>query len=335
MKFPLFPQQNYAMHLVAASLVELFPNFQLLDLSVYPDRSCIDFSFSRELSLEELKLVKGRFFEKIKRGDKGAIREMVSKNACDLLKHFKQIFLTELVDREEMFTEMLCMDVYNAPLSGEIDQEKSGIAELKLDMYDLGEKKVMKRKVHHYRLDIFTFFSKSDRNKWETLDWSRDHLELGSKDKLFWVEDGLKSFSEKGELEFEKLLSNAAKFFGSKVYFDGEVEDFYALSKCKEFFMSEEVAGNYDGICYGLKETEALRSITAWSFSSKKLSERLEDFVASLGLVGFYDEKNRFHIYDYKGTPWVISELIDNSKYLTLEVNLQCLFALQLEKKDK
>ncbi|MCH9616867.1 MAG: hypothetical protein SP4CHLAM5_01420 [Chlamydiia bacterium] len=335
MKFPLFPQQNYAMHLVAASLVELFPNFQLLDLSVYPDRSCIDFSFARELSLEELKLAKGRFFEKLKRGDRGDIREMVSKNACDLLKHYKQIFLTELVDREEMFTEMLCMDVYNAPLSGEIDQGKSSIAELKLDMYDLGEKKVMKRKVHHYRLDVFTFFSKADRSAWESLDWSRDHLELGSKEKLFWVEDGLKSFSKKGECEFEKLISNAANFFGDKVYFDGEVEDFYSLSKCKEFFACEETEGNYDGICYGLKETELSRSITAWSFSSKKLNEKLVEFVTSLGLSGFYDDQNRYHIYDYRGVPWVIAELIDNSKYLTLEINLQCLFALQLEKKGK
>lgn len=323
------------MHLVAASLVELFPNFQLLDLSVYPDRSCIDFSFSRELSLEELQLVKGRFFEKIKRGEQGDIREMVSKNACDLLKYHKQIFLTELVDREEMFTEMLCMDVYNAPLSGEIDQQKSAIAELKLDMYDLGEKKVMKRKVHHYRLDVFTFFSKSDRKKWETLDWSQDHLETGSKNKLFWVEDGLKSFSQKGESEFQKLIASAAAFFGDKVHFDGEAEDFAVTSGSKDFFMCEEFPGQYEGICYGLKETELTRGIIAWSFSRKNLKEKLKEFVKSLGLEGDYDGKDRFLVYDYKGISWVVSELIDNSKYLTLEINLQCLFALQLEKNAK
>ena len=328
MKIPTFPEQNYAMHLVAASLVELFPNFQLLDLTVYPDRSCIDFSFARELSLEELKLVKGRFFEKVKSRSQGAIREMVSKNACDLLKHHKQIFLTDLVDREEMFTDMLCMDVYNAPLVGEIDQEKSDVRELKLDMFDLGEKKWMKRKVHHYRLEIFSFYSKEDRSSW-------DALKPFPQGKLFWVDDGLKSFSAAGEEEFEKFSSSLTAFFGEKVYFDGEVEAFYKVSGVKDFFMHEEIPGKYDGISYGLKETETVRGAVAWSFSGKDLNEKMTESLRSTGLEGEIDEQGKIIVYDYKGIPWVISELLGESYYFSLEINLQCLFALSLEKKAK
>ena len=55
--------------------------------------------------------------------ERGDIREMVSKNACDLLKYHKQIFMTDLVDREEMFAPMFCMDPYHAPLHGDLDQE--------------------------------------------------------------------------------------------------------------------------------------------------------------------------------------------------------------------
>ena len=125
MKHPTFPELNYAMHILASSFVELFPNLQLLNFDIFPDRFRVEFSFARKLSAEELQMLKDRFFLKIGRGEKGEIREMVSKNACDMLKHHKQIFLTELVDRDEMFTDMFCMDLYNAPIFGEIDQEAS------------------------------------------------------------------------------------------------------------------------------------------------------------------------------------------------------------------
>ncbi len=333
MNIPVFSEQNFAMHLLGASFVELFPNLQLLDLSVYPDRFCIDFSFSRTLSLQEIVMLKTRFFEKMKGEDRGEIREMVSKNACDLLKHYKQMFLTELVDREEQFTEMLCMQVYQAPVFGEINLDCKSIKEIKLEMYDLGEKKWMKRSVHHFRLEGFVYYSKEDRLMFEKLekDGRQDHLEIGKKEGLFWVEDGLVSFSGKGEKEFQKLIIKAESFFGERVYFEGDVDDFRKVSGEKDFFVIERAEGQFDGICYGLKEAEMIRVLTAFSFSNKNLKNQLENFLNTLHLSGHFDESNRCLVHDFKGIPWIIAEIGEENNCSFVEINLQCLYALQVE----
>lgn len=333
MNIPVFSEQNFAMHLLGASFVELFPNLQLLDLSVYPDRFCIDFSFSRTLSLQEIMMLKTRFFEKMKGEDRGQIREMVSKNACDLLKHYKQMFLTELVDREEQFTEMLCMQVYQAPIFGEIDLDCKSIKEIKLEMFDLGEKKWMKKRVHHFRMEGFVFHSKEDRAAFEKLegDGKQDHLSIGQKEGLFWVEDGLVSFSAKGEKEFQKLIIKAENFFGGRVYFETDAEDFSKITGEKDFFVMERAEGQFDGICYGLKETEVTRVLTAFTFSGKNLKNQLENFLNELGVSFQFDQNDRCVVVDFKGIPWVIAEIGEENNYKFIEINLQGLYALQVE----
>ena len=328
MKHPTFPEQNYAMHILAASFVELFPNLQFLDFSVFPDRFCIDFSFARTLSMEELQMLKDRFFLKIKRKDRGEVKEMVSKNACDMLKHYKQIFLTDLIDREEMFVKMLCMDLYNAPLIGEIDQEGS-FNQLKLEMFDQGKKKWMSRNVHHFRVEGFVFYSKEDKIS----SLSQLHQEIGKKESLFWVEGGRVAFSGKGEEAFESILDLCSKHFGEKVYFDFEPASFAAISEMKDFYMLISHPGDYNGIDYGLKQTNFTRSIVAFSFSEKDLASKVKQFVSELGLVGEFDKQGKLVVYDYKGIPWVVGENNDSSKSFTIEINLQCLFALMLEKR--
>ena len=328
MKYPTFPELNYAMHILASSFVELFPNLQLLDFAIFPDRFCIDFSFARKLSPEEIQMLKDRFFLKIGKKEKGDIREMVSKNACDMLKHHKQLFLTELIDKEETFTPMICMSVYNAPIVGEIDQEAE-FKSLNLKLNDLGEKKWMSRRVHHYSVEGFAFYSEYNI---EPL-LSQLHEEIGKKEALFWVEGGKVAFSSNGEKKFEALFPLCSKYFGEKVYFEFEPAEFVQISGIKNFYVYFETPGVYDGIAYGLKETDVVRSIMVYSYSEVNLSDSLTLFVSELGLTGQFDKYGMFLVYDYKGIPWVVAKNNDDSESFSIEVDLQCLFALMLEKR--
>ncbi|MCH9811275.1 hypothetical protein K0U07_00765 [bacterium] len=312
-------------------MVELFPKLQLLDMEVYPDRAMVDFSFSRELSIEELKMLKARFLQKIEAKEEGDIREMVSKNACDLLKYHKQIFLTDLVDREEMFAEMFCMDPYHAPLRGDLDQGAS-FGEVKLDMFEFGAKKWMKKKVHHYRLEAMFFFSMADRKKWEGLASKEDHQVIGKKKDLFWVEDGVQFFSGKGEAKFQDFVDQIAKNFGEKVFFDGDIEDFQEISSSSDFYLVEKVAGNFGEISYGLKELEQHRVFSAWSFTKKDLKKSFTLLMEDLKLLGSWNGEE-FLSYDFLGIPWCVAEFEGSGKYFSITINLQCLFALDLEKK--
>ena len=331
MILPTFPQLHYAMHLLGGSLVELFPKLQLLDMEVYPDRVLIDFSFARELSLEELAMIKTRFLQKAEAKAKGDIREMVSKNAADLLKYHNQIFLTDLVDREEMFAPMFCMDPYHAPLYGELDQ-KASFSDIKLDMLDFGPKKWMKRKVHHYRLDAMIFFHKSDRKKWESLALKKDHRKIGEEEALFFVEDGLQFFTGKGEAAVENFIDVVAKGFGEKVFFDGDAGEFFELTGVADFYAVDEVSGDYGEICYGLKEAEQQRVLSAWTFSQKDVKKTFDSLMEELSFSGAWGE-GEFFLHDFLGVPWKIAEMEERNKYFTITINLQCLFAIHIEKK--
>lgn len=320
------------MHLIASALVELFPKLQILDLVVLPDRFIVDFSFSRGLDLDELKRVKERFFEKVRREEKGAIREMVSKNACDMLKHHKQVFLTELVDREEMFCDMFCMDVYNAPLIGEIDQDECGIKEVKLKTYDHGEKKWSKKKVHHYSLEGFSYYSKFDRKEAEKAESTfegADHVSIGKLKSLFWVSDEGLFFSDIGESEYEKLIDKAKTFFGPKVFFDSDPELFSELSGLDAFLIEDEFESDELSSLYGLKASGVQRGLSAFSFSNSNLKRAFKDFSELLGL----EVSDDFVAYDYRGIPWEIALYEEEEGVCVLEIYLQTIFALLLEKK--
>jgi hypothetical protein len=338
MIIPTFFKQNFAMHLLGSCFVELFPNLQLLDLKVFPDRFSIDFSFSRTLSSEEFSMVRGRFFEKISRNQKGDIREMVSKNACDLLKHYKQIFLTDLVNREEMFTTMLCMDLYNAPLFGLIDQDLSSIKQIHLEMQDHGEKKWMGKKVHHYTMDGFIFHSGNDLQNYLKLTNSlnkMDHREIGKRENLFWIEDGIISFSQKGEKLIQEQISSITSTFGDLVYFEEQPEVFQKLVKIDSFTRYAEEEGCYQGICYGLKSTQNIRSINLYDFSKKYLIEKLIQFFKKIEIEIKIDEKGDFVTIDYRGITWEIVKIFKEEKYLYGQVNILCLFAISLENNFK
>ncbi|MCH9621063.1 MAG: hypothetical protein S4CHLAM20_04780 [Chlamydiia bacterium] len=334
MKLPSYAEQNYAMNLVASALVELFPKLQILDLVVLPDRFSVDFSFSRPLEIQEMHMVKERFFAKLQRNEKGTIREMVSKNACDMLKHQKQIFLTDLVNRDEQFVDMLCMDVFHAPLIGEIDQKESKIKEVKLSVYDHGEKKWSKKKVHHYCLEGFCFYSSMDRKKQEETD-QVDHVTIGKEEKLFWINEEGVFFSKLGEEKIEKLIDQAKGFFGGKVFFEGDEEVFSEVSGEKDFFRLDLIESDDLSELYGLKGAIVQRAIICFSFSNKDLNKQLEKFCDHLNLKSEMNEFDEFIVIDFKGIPWVIAEFEDVNDYLILEINLTRIFALSLEKTMK
>ena len=323
------------MHLTAMSMVELFPKLQFLGLDIYPDRFSIEFSFSRTLSPQEIEMLKDRFFEKIKSKHKANIREMVTKNVCDLFKHYKQIFMQGMVDRDEMFTMMFCDDLYNGPLIGEINQEDFDYRAIRYSLFDLGEKKWMKKKIHHYRLEGFIYFTEADyQNSEKSINKieERDHRIQGKKNSLFSVNDGEIAFMPKGEADIEELIGKASEYFGGKIFFTGEVEDFYKKTEIKKFHIYEELEGNYTGIDYGLKSTNYNRSLMCYDFSNSDLKKAVQEFTKNLGLFGEFDSSGQFIITDYKGIEWKCAELFLGKKYLSIEINLLSYFALILEK---
>ena len=199
-------------------------------------------------------------------------------------------------------------------------------------MLDFGPKKWMKKKVHHYRLEAMFFFSKGDRKQWEGLILKKDHEKLGKEEKLFWVEDGIQFFSPRGEEKFERFVTKIAKNLGEKVFFDGDAEEFYQISKLANFYTFEKVAGDYGEVSYGLKEAEHQRILRTWSFSKKDLKESFALLLEELKLFGSW-EQGAFILCDFLGVPWKVAEFEEGNKYFTVTINVQTLFAIDLEKK--
>jgi len=327
MRYPTIPELNYAMHLLASCFIELFPKLQLFDFELFPDRFHVHFSFSRTLSLEEMKMLKERFFLKIEKKEKGAIREMVSKNACDMLVHQRQFFLTQLIDKQEPFTPMFCMDLYSAPLTLEIEQEVS-FKGFECLLMDKGEGKILGKKIHHYILEGFVFLSQDGKR----CSMEQFHQKIGEEKGWFWIKEGSVAFSSKGEKEFDLLFSSCSDYFGEKIFLNMSPERFSVLSGFKDFYCHEISDGSFNGIEYGLKEGLFARMVCAFSFSGKDLLKKCIDFLKNLGLKGEMDKNSRVFVTDYKGIPWMVGEGEYSNGEFSLQMNLQTIYALLLEK---
>jgi hypothetical protein len=227
-----------AVELFAASLLEIVPKIILIETRATRLGFVLDFISPTVVDEEILKVCLERTKGKLKSKEEPRLLEMTSKNAYEYMRHIKQPFRMEKVDREEQFTNVVQIGDYANILEGEIclDFDQVGVVEIE-GIEDGGEVLFYKKKTRVTRIKGMAEGSKEElkEHKKKIREAAlKDHRKaqeyyLFDEAGMVWFESGLlerKQVEEKireglsslGFKEVERMDERALFSVGEKIF---------------------------------------------------------------------------------------------------------------------
>jgi len=328
-----------AVELFAASLLEIAPKIILIETRATRLGFVLDFISPTPIHKDILEVCLERTRGKIKSNVEVRLLEMTSKNAYEYMRHLKQSFRMDVVDREEQFTNVLQIGEYANILEGEIclDLSQIGIIEVE-GIEEGGEVLFYKKKTPVTRIKGMAEGSKEElkqhkKNIREGI--LRDHREVREyyifdDEGMVWLGEGI---SKRMQME-EKVRSTFSHLGFKEVERSDERSLFSLGEKVFEFGLLEEESPAE----FGLKDALVQRVITATILQRKRdVNSLLQLFDELSKIFPQLEDVKRgedfIAVIDPYGLEWRIAEAEKCGSGWEITVWIDRLMALIIEKK--